>query len=193
MEYLTPKALNKKCPYITEDELEYMRETASTLIKKDAVVVMIGSGPGMLVFSLLDSEVSPNWDITIIDLHSIQWAREHYRQAKPKIAAYADKITWIEGRDSYDVGMEWSKKIDLLIIDGDHTEAGIKRDMEAWLEHVAQDGIVFYHDYLFKGTRWDELGREDYPEVQPFVDEVMLTEAWYPIWRGGCSRVFRKK
>jgi len=192
---LTPEILNKKCPYITDDELEWMRSTAPTLIPPDAVVVMIGSGPGMLIFSLLDSEKSPDWDITIIDLNSIQWAKAHYGMAKPFVAAYVPKITWIEGRDSYDVGIGWdeNKQIDLLIIDGDHTEAGVRRDMEAWLPHVSMKGIVFHHDYLFEGTRWEDKGREIYPEVQPFVDEVMKENKWEAIWRGGCSKVLRKR
>jgi len=192
MNYLTPEELNSKCPYITQDELDYMREEMSRLIEPDASVVMIGSGPGMLTFALMDSEVSPDWNITIIDLRSTQWAYEHYKQSKPFIAEYAERINYITD-DSYAVGIEWEDPVDLLIIDGDHTEEGVKRDMKAWLPLVGENGIVFYHDYLFEGTRWDKLGREEYPEVQPFVDEVMTTDKWEPIWRGGCSKVFRMK
>lgn len=190
---LTPEELNKKCPYITDDELEFMRDRMSKMIPSNANIVMIGAGPGMLIFSLLDSEESENWKITIIDLDSIQWAKAHYGQAKSFVASYVGKITWIEGYDSYDIGMKWNGgSIDLLIIDGDHTERGVRRDMQAWLPHVSKNGIVFHHDYLFAGTRWDEKGREIYPETQPFVDEVMNADEWESVWRGGCSKVLKK-
>lgn len=37
-------------------------------------------------------------------------------------------------------------KISVLFIDGDHTYAGCKRDIEAWYPHMKERGIMFFHD-----------------------------------------------
>lgn len=51
--------------------------------------------------------------------------------------------------DSSAKGREWDTqdgKIDLLFIDGDHSYAGCKADIDAWLPHMAVGSIVSFHD-----------------------------------------------
>lgn len=36
--------------------------------------------------------------------------------------------------------------IDVLFIDGDHTYNGCHRDIEAWLPHLKENGVVLFHD-----------------------------------------------
>ena len=51
--------------------------------------------------------------------------------------------------DSGELGRAWDRgPIDLLYIDGDHSPAGVVRDWEAWSPHVAEHGVVFFHDTL---------------------------------------------
>lgn len=51
--------------------------------------------------------------------------------------------------DSSIVGRAWTLGgIDLLFIDGDHSYAGVKRDIEAWIPHVRAHGIVIFHDAM---------------------------------------------
>jgi predicted O-methyltransferase YrrM len=47
---------------------------------------------------------------------------------------------------SQDVGARWTLPIDLLFIDGDHTEQGVRRDWELFSEHVRPGGHVVFHD-----------------------------------------------
>jgi hypothetical protein len=52
------------------------------------------------------------------------------------------------------------RPIDLLWVDGDHTEAGARFDLEAWGALVRPGGVIAAHDYRerFPGVRkaWDE-------------------------------------
>lgn len=38
-------------------------------------------------------------------------------------------------------------KISLLFIDGDHSYEGCKKDIQAWLPHMKQHGVIFFHDH----------------------------------------------
>jgi predicted O-methyltransferase YrrM len=59
-------------------------------------------------------------------------------------------VIWIE-KFSSDAALNWVAGIDLLLIDGDHSEAGVRRDWEQWNRFVVPGGIVLFHDArLFK-------------------------------------------
>ena len=47
---------------------------------------------------------------------------------------------------SQDIGPHWTLPIDLLFIDGDHTEEGVRRDWELFSKHVRAGGHVLFHD-----------------------------------------------
>ena len=40
----------------------------------------------------------------------------------------------------------WSVPIGMLFIDGDHTEASVQKDIDAWLPHVVENGFVVFDD-----------------------------------------------
>jgi predicted O-methyltransferase YrrM len=48
---------------------------------------------------------------------------------------------------SKEIAQTFSREIDLLFIDGDHTFDGCMRDVESWLPLVRSGGIVLFHDY----------------------------------------------
>lgn len=58
------------------------------------------------------------------------------------------EITFFHG-DSVDVAKTWNPndKISLLFIDGNHSFKGCHADIEAWLPHMKEDGIMFFHDH----------------------------------------------
>jgi predicted O-methyltransferase YrrM len=61
------------------------------------------------------------------------------------------KIAWIESL-SFDAVQKWSLPIDLLFVDGDHTEEGVRRDWNEWNRFVVPGGIVIFHDArIFEG------------------------------------------
>jgi predicted O-methyltransferase YrrM len=54
-------------------------------------------------------------------------------------------VVWHIGL-SHDVAQRWDGRVDLVFIDGDHTEAGCGRDWLDWSPVVAPGGRVVFHD-----------------------------------------------
>lgn len=59
---------------------------------------------------------------------------------------------------SHEVAVGWSGEVDLVFIDGDHSEAGCERDWLDWSPHVAVGGSVVFHD-----ARADQPGGRGLP------------------------------
>jgi predicted O-methyltransferase YrrM len=72
----------------------------------------------------------------------------------------------------------WDKKIDLIFIDGDHSYEGVKADWELFLPHLAEFGVVVFHDTLWDLKPDPQSARADMG-VPRFVDE--LRAAGYPV------------
>lgn len=72
--------------------------------------------------------------------------------------------------DSSLIGNRWPRGyfIDFLFIDGDHSEAGVRRDINAWVKHVRSTGIIAFHDYIPEPIPEHILGRVVYA-----VDDLM--------------------
>jgi len=97
---------------------------------------------------------------------------------------------------SSDLAPQWSRKLRFLWIDGDHTYAGTKSDLDMYRPHLSDGAIVAFHDalHLFAGP------------IRVFVEDVLASDdfgaagfcgsiAWaqYRPGRGGSSSVARRK
>jgi predicted O-methyltransferase YrrM len=65
----------------------------------------------------------------------------------------------------------WTLPIDFLLIDGDHSYDGVKRDWELFLPHVKPTGIVVFHDTMWDLPPYAGKVRSDMG-VPRFVDEL---------------------
>lgn len=72
-------------------------------------------------------------------------------------------------------------EIDLLHIDGDHSEVGIEKDC-ALLSYVSELGVVLFHDW----------GRDSLPSVYPTVNRIMQIE-WEICGQAGTLVAWRRK
>jgi len=72
------------------------------------------------------------------------------------------KVVWIN-KFSYDAVRVWTTPIDLLVIDGDHSDAGVERDWNDWSPFVKPGGIVIFHDARLFSGGWT---RPDYGPVK---------------------------
>lgn len=55
------------------------------------------------------------------------------------------ELVWHVAR-SEDVAARWDEPVDLVFIDGDHAERGVRQDWELWSPHVAPGGRAVFHD-----------------------------------------------
>lgn len=104
---------------------------------------------------------------------SISILRDNSKNAKLYTIDIQDKIdipgvTCIEG-DSKKV--EWDKPIDLLWIDGNHTDEYVKNDIERFSPFVKPGGIICGHDYTGSNcTVWRYVNQliKDSPDYDDF-------------------------
>jgi predicted O-methyltransferase YrrM len=54
-------------------------------------------------------------------------------------------VRWIE-QFSFDAAKSWDSQIDLLMIDGDHSHAGVRRDWDDWSQFIVPGGVAIFHD-----------------------------------------------
>jgi Methyltransferase domain len=65
-------------------------------------------------------------------------ARATRRHAGPRVCWHVDY--------SANVAAMWTQEVDLVFIDGDHSEAGVRADWDAWHAFVAPSGAIVFHD-----------------------------------------------
>lgn len=75
-----------------------------------------------------------------------EWAtRRVLGRAVRSRGAGSPKVFWhIE--ESHEVALRWSAEVDVVFIDGDHSEAGCETDWSDWHRFVAVGGHVVFHD-----------------------------------------------
>lgn len=77
-------------------------------------------------------------------------AQTGYRNTKAGVQTLLRKhglanVDLIEG-DFSDVVQTWTTPIDILHIDGLHTYDAVKRDYTDWRPHLAEKGVILFHD-----------------------------------------------
>jgi predicted O-methyltransferase YrrM len=87
------------------------------------------------------------------------------------------KIVWIEAF-SHDAARQWDRPIDFLLIDGDHREDAVEQDWNDWTPHIAQNGVVAFHDARIFPGGWTS---QEYGPVR-FVNRMFRRDT-SPEWR----------
>jgi predicted O-methyltransferase YrrM len=134
------------------------------------MVVEIGVAEGASAIALRD-KMDQEGELYLIDPYHLSRvpALNFLKRAARRAVSGPNQPTihWIESF-SYDAAMAWQTPIDFLLIDGDHSEAGVQQDWNDWHPHVKNDGIVAFHDArLFPGG-WTSAA---YGPVK-FVDQM---------------------
>lgn len=174
------RQVNFMCHYATDDELVWMSEHGR-FVPSDGQVVMLGAGPGVLLLAL--KTYAPDLIAHVIDIQRVEYVQKYLNDM-----GCPQNVTY-EIEDSVKAGQRWrGKKIDLLIVDTDHTEATTRGEISTWLPHVVPSGVVFFHDYSAKGTWFED--QEQYPGVKVAVDDLMVN--YILIKRVGTAAIFRK-
>jgi MMP 1-O-methyltransferase len=79
---------------------------------------------------------------------------------------------------SQQLAERWTDPVDVVFIDGDHSEAGCRADWDLWHPFVAPGGLVLFHD-----ARLSQPGGSGLPGPTAVVDAVFRADAPPAGWR----------
>lgn len=146
--------------YLSYPEIDLIKAVTNKL-PPNPDVLTIGAGAGTCTLAVLEERQDAlYYSIDILTNERETTTNEHLRLAETPFADTGHVIR-IWG-DSHIVGKRWRIFLDMLIIDGDHSEFGISEDLRLWLPHVKPSGYVLIHDY----------GSDRWPFVKHVVDSV---------------------
>jgi predicted O-methyltransferase YrrM len=121
------------------------------------LVVEIGVYEGASALTLLNA-LRPGAELHLIDPFgrrpdalpsgwgATEWAtRRVLARSRRRAGAGAPAVHWHPAL-SHEVAASWSQPVDLVFVDGDHSEAGCELDWDCWHRFVTVGGHVVFHD-----------------------------------------------
>lgn len=156
----TAYALSDWQGYLTHNEIDILQEVATntppTINHADVTIVNIGAGAGTSTLAFLESR--DDLIVFSVDLSTNEnelYTNEHIRMNETG-HDIDGRVIRIWG-DSKVVGKRWPFKVDCVFVDGDHSEAGIRGDIEIWYKNIQIDGYIVFHDY--GSPHWPDVAR----------------------------------
>ncbi len=148
--------------FLSIDEVESLMSLAE-LIPENGTMINIGAGAG--TSSLAVAESRPDINIITVDISDggphggLENELNAFKNAEMEELLPEQMLG-----DSKEIGREWDRdKVDFIFVDGDHGDDGVRGDIDAWLQHIKDGGIIAFHDY--GGVVW--------PAVTVAVDEML--------------------
>ena len=140
-------------PMLSKSEIDEIKRIANEL-PPNPTVIIIGAGVGAASLSILEERQ----DVLIFSIDiTFPVHQEMYKPGER--ANLVEAGYWETGRviqvwgDSAIVGQHWPVKCDWLFIDGDHRYPAVRKDIDLWVRHVKDGGIVSLHDYAPKSKK----------------------------------------
>lgn len=156
------------CKYVLYSIVKYLRPET---------VVEIGSARGLSTCTMsLACRQNACGKLFAIDPHDKNaWAEgdgSSLAFLKERLLDY-ELTDWCEiiCSTSCEASSNWSRHIDVLFIDGDHTYDGVRRDFEMFKDWLTDQAIVIFHDTLWEYHRDNESYRED-AGVSQYLEEL---------------------
>lgn len=137
--------------WLTDAEGELLFDLAASC-PPSATIVEIGSWHGKSTIWLAGGARLAGGRIVAIDPHQGSFedpaaSTLGILKANLANAGVADLVTPVVAR-SQDARDSVADRYDLLFVDGDHTAAGVRRDLEVWLPGLRVGGTVALHDVV---------------------------------------------
>lgn len=147
----------------------YLLSELAQMLPSNAIVVEIGSYLGASTCFLAFGLSLKNGVVYAVDtwtnIGMSEGTRDTYQEFLSNTASMQRWIRPLRGY-SETIAKDFSEKIDLLFIDGDHSYEGVSTDLRVWLPKMKNAGIIAFHDYS-----WAEGVRR---VVEEFVAPIQL-------------------
>jgi predicted O-methyltransferase YrrM len=147
------------------EDARVLRQTAHGALRAVEIGVYEGASARALLRAL-----APSAELHLIDPFGAQpdalpegwraseWAtRRVLKRAARRLRGRAPRVVW-HVATSETVASHWSGEVDLVFVDGDHSEAGCELDWSRWHAFVSPGGYVVFHD-----ARADQPGGRGLP------------------------------
>lgn len=79
-----------------------------------------------------------------------EWHRTNYHQAMNRLKPYEGSVVVLKGMSHEMASFVPDDSLSLLYLDGDHSFAGVIKDLDAWFPKVINGGVVSGHDFMNK-------------------------------------------
>lgn len=119
-------------------------------IKAGGTIVEVGSycGRSTLCFAensnpLVSIYCVDTWDCRAMDNVAPE---DTFNEFRTNLQSYWSRIIPIRG-DSDSIGRAWTREIDLLFLDADHSEEATLQDLTNFVPHIVDGGVLLMHDY----------------------------------------------
>lgn len=156
-------ALQKAFGFLYYEEIGFLVELVDTL-PPAPVIVNIGAGVGTSALTFL--EARSDAFVVTVDIQKKargEGALENEEHALKQAGLYqTDRYKQVLG-DSKEIGAIWNEKANMVFIDGEHSYGNCLGDINAWLPHIEENGILAIHDYA-----------PPWPQVRQAVDESLV-------------------
>ena len=127
-------------------EEAFLQGLAATL-GEGARVVNIGAGAGTSSCALLRGLIErDDAQVLSIDIDAEMLEREK-KMADDQGLETDARLIQIEGESAEVATREGIPPLDLVFVDGAHDYAGVSADLEAWVPHLKEGGLLVLHDY----------------------------------------------
>jgi predicted O-methyltransferase YrrM len=155
------------------------------LARRRRRVVAIGIGEGAAAIVLCDA-LDPAAELHLVDAFArlpsarrdraaaTEWATR--RVVERAARANGPRVHW-HVDFSASVAERWTLPVDLVFVDGDHSEIGVTKDWELWHPFVVEGGAVLFHDARRSQPEGDGL-----PGPTAAVDRLFRGPRALPDW-----------
>lgn len=152
---MTSEELAEKYGMLSVGEVTLIKLCMNRL-NPNPLVINIGAGVGTSPLAML--EARPDAFIFSIDTKPKSIERINLAAGGVDVSRILRILS-----DSAVAGRNWPYLIDLVFIDGDHTDKGVSEDIRYWIPLIVDGGIAIFHDYKHRNL----------PNLTGIVDRAM--------------------
>ncbi len=110
------------------------------MLPENPVIINIGAGFGTSVIAMLEKRS----DAFIFSIDKKPRSEEYENLLASKIdTSRCLRIL----SDSRRAGKNFPYMVDMVFVDGDHSNEAVQRDIDSWLPKIAAGGVILFHDY----------------------------------------------